>query len=146
MSSGHFVLTVGQCFDVSCEYSSAEFRFQSNKGVYSGKLFLYKSFIMLNERSTTKISTCRIICPIFFNNTVNSQVYVTELFQTFIAQLTEEECEYPFFQQDDTTVHTSRFSMSMSMKISEKNVQFPLVYGLPDRPICLPAIFIYGVM
>ena len=27
---------------------------------------------------------------------------------------------------------------------SEKNVQFTLVYGLPDRPICLPAIFICG--
>ena len=32
----------------------------------------------------------------------------------------------------------------MSMKLSERNVQFPLVYGLPDRPICLLAIFICG--
>ena len=36
------------------------------------------------------------------------------------------------------------FQCHMSMKLSEKNVQFPLVYGLPDRPICLLVIFICG--
>ena len=36
------------------------------------------------------------------------------------------------------------FQCHMSMKLSEKNVQFPLVYDLPDRPICLLAIFICG--
>ena len=36
------------------------------------------------------------------------------------------------------------FHCHMSMKLPEKNVQFPLVYGLPDRPICPPAIFICG--
>ena len=43
-----------------------------------------------------KITTCRIVGPIFFNNTVNSQVYVMELLQPFMAQLTEEEREYEF--------------------------------------------------
>ena len=43
---------------------------------------------------------------------MNSQVYVTELLQPFIAQLTEEECEYAFLQQDGATAHTSRFPMS----------------------------------
>ena len=59
-----------------------------------------------------KISTCRIVGPILFNNPVNSQVYVMELFQPFIAQLTEEEREYAFFQQDGATAHTLRISMS----------------------------------
>ena len=36
------------------------------------------------------------------------------------------------------------FQCYMSMKLSEKNVQFPLVYGLPDRPICLLVSFICG--
>ena len=36
------------------------------------------------------------------------------------------------------------FQCHVSRKLSEKNVQFPLVYGLPDRPICLLAIFICG--
>ena len=37
---------------------------------------------------------------------------VMELLQPFIAQLTEEKCEYAFLQQDGATAHTSRFSMS----------------------------------
>ena len=56
-----------------------------------------------------KLFTCRIVDSILFNNTVNSQVYVTELLQTFLAQLTEEEREYAFFQQDGATAHTSHF-------------------------------------
>ena len=36
------------------------------------------------------------------------------------------------------------FQCHKSMKHSEKNVQFQQVYGLPDRLICLPAIFICG--
>ena len=59
-----------------------------------------------------KISTYRIVGPIFSNNTVNSQVNVTELLQPFIAQLTKEECEYAFFQQDGAMAHTSQFPMS----------------------------------
>ena len=50
--------------------------------------------------------------PILFNNAVNSQVYVTELLQSFKAQLMEEEREYAFFQQDGATAHTARFSIS----------------------------------
>ena len=72
-------------------------------------------------------------------------MYVTELLQPFIAQLTEEEREYAFFQQDGATAHTSRFSMPYIHEASEKNVQFAQFYDLPDRPICLPAIFVCGV-
>ena len=36
------------------------------------------------------------------------------------------------------------FQCHMSVKLSEKNLQFPLIYGLSDRPICLLAIFIRG--
>ena len=57
-------------------------------------------------------STCMIVGPLFFNNVLNSQAYVTELLQLFIAQLTEEKCDYAFFHQDGATAHTSRFSMS----------------------------------
>ena len=63
--------------------------------------FEYKSFITLNERLTT---TYPHVGRIFFNNTVNSQVYVAEL-----LQLTEEEREYAFFQQHGATAHTSQF-------------------------------------
>ena len=66
--------------------------------------------IVLNAKSKVldKLFTCRIVDPIFFNNTVNSQLYVTELLQLIVAQLTEEEREYNYiFQQDDATAHIS---------------------------------------
>ena len=36
------------------------------------------------------------------------------------------------------------FQCHMSMKLSEMNVQFPLIYDLPDSPIYIFAIFICG--
>ena len=79
-----------------------------------------KSFITLNERFTTKYPHV----PIFFSNTVNSQVYVIELFQPFIAQLTEEEREYAFFQQDGATVHISWFSVSCPWSFWRRTYSF----------------------
>ena len=43
---------------------------------------------------------------------MNFQVYVTILLQPFIAQLTEDEREYAFFQQDGATAHTPWISMA----------------------------------
>ena len=75
-----------------------------------------------------------IVVSIFFNNTVNSQVYVTEL----CNQLTEEEREYAFFQQDGATVHTSRFSMSYVHEAfgEEHTVPTGLWPRLPDLSTC----------
>ena len=92
-----------------------------------------------------KISTFRIVGSIFFNNTVNSQVNVMELLQPFIAQLTEEEREYAFSRKMALRRIRHGFQCHKSMKLSEKDVQFPQVYGLLDCPICLPAIFICGL-
>ena len=36
------------------------------------------------------------------------------------------------------------FQYHMSIKLSEKNIQFPQLYDLPDPSICLPAIFVCG--
>ena len=88
MSSGHFVLAVDprERFEVS---------------LYDAKIGVWCA-----------VSGQWIVGPTFFNNTMKSHVYVMELLQPIIAQLTEEECEYAFFQQDGATAHTSRFSMS----------------------------------
>jgi hypothetical protein len=51
-----------------------------------------------------------IIGPIFFDRTVNTQVYMN-IFEEFCAQLTEEERQSFFFQQDGATCHTSRVSL-----------------------------------
>lgn len=57
------------------------------------------------------ISGHRIVGPIFFDETVNSDVYI-RIFNEFYEQLTNDEREYCFFQQDGATCHTSRRSLS----------------------------------
>jgi hypothetical protein len=52
----------------------------------------------------------RIIGPIVFDRTVNTEVYMN-IFEEFCAQLTEEERQSFFFQQDGATCHTSRVSL-----------------------------------
>lgn len=57
------------------------------------------------------VSGRRIIGPIFFYDTVNSERYVNNILQPFFDMLTEEEREYGYFQQDGATAHTSHLSM-----------------------------------
>jgi hypothetical protein len=52
----------------------------------------------------------KIIGPIFFNRTVNMEVYLN-IFEEFCAQLTEEERPRFFYQEDGATCHTSRVSL-----------------------------------
>jgi len=56
------------------------------------------------------VSGTRIIGPIFFDRTVNMEVYMN-IFEEFCAQLTEEERQSFFFQQDRETCHTSWVSL-----------------------------------
>lgn len=53
----------------------------------------------------------RIVGPIFFDTTVNTDVYLTFLEELY-SQLTEEENNYCFFQQDGATCHTSERSLA----------------------------------
>jgi hypothetical protein len=57
------------------------------------------------------ISRRRIIGPIFFEDTVNTQVYVN-IFDTFVNQLDDEELQRGFFQQDGATFNTSNDSIA----------------------------------
>jgi hypothetical protein len=57
------------------------------------------------------VSATRIIGPIFFDSTVNADVYLTIL-EEFYSQLTEQECEYCSFQQDGAISHTSERSLA----------------------------------
>jgi len=53
------------------------------------------------------VSGTRITGPIFFDRTVKTEVYIN-VFEEFCAQVTEEERQSFFFQQDGATCHTSR--------------------------------------
>ncbi|PSN33709.1 hypothetical protein C0J52_26546 [Blattella germanica] len=58
-----------------------------------------------------EISALRIIGPIFFYETLNSERYVNNILRPFFNMLTEPEKEYCYFRQDRATVHTSHNSM-----------------------------------
>jgi hypothetical protein len=58
------------------------------------------------------VSPRRIIGPIFFHETVNSDRYVNDILNPFFNQLTAEERQYGYFQQDNaTTAHTANAAM-----------------------------------
>ena len=53
------------------------------------------------------ISRRRIVGPIFFMNTINSERYCWDILHAFIGQMTSDEINYSWFQQDGATAHTS---------------------------------------
>jgi hypothetical protein len=53
----------------------------------------------------------RVIGPILFGDTVNSDRYVSDILEPFFHELTEEETRYSYFQQDSATAHTACNSM-----------------------------------
>lgn len=57
-------------------------------------------------------SRCWIVGPIFFMNT-NSERYCLEILYPFIGQMTSDEINYSWFQQDGATAHTSHRSMQL---------------------------------
>jgi hypothetical protein len=57
------------------------------------------------------LSARRVIGPIFFGDTVNSDRYVSDILEPLFQELTEEETRYGYFQQDSATAHTASNSM-----------------------------------
>jgi len=57
------------------------------------------------------MSRRHIIGPIFFDATIMTAAY-TEIFNTFVNQLDDEEFSTGYFQQDGVTSHTSHTSMA----------------------------------
>jgi hypothetical protein len=53
----------------------------------------------------------RIIGPIFFYDTMNSEGYMNNILEPVFQILTEEKKQYAYFQQDKATAHTSQYSM-----------------------------------
>jgi hypothetical protein len=58
------------------------------------------------------VSVRRIIGPIFYHETVNSDRHVRNILVPFFEQLNDDERQYVYFQQDSATAHTARNSMS----------------------------------
>ncbi|PSN32334.1 hypothetical protein C0J52_27339 [Blattella germanica] len=56
------------------------------------------------------ISKSRIIGPLFYDTTVDSDVYIDQIIYPFLSLLNEDEIQCCFFQQDNVTHHTSNKS------------------------------------
>jgi hypothetical protein len=67
------------------------------------------------------ISRRRIIEPIFFEETANTQVYMN-IFNTITIQLDDEELQHGFFQQEGATCHTSSDSIAESESFFEDRI------------------------
>jgi hypothetical protein len=92
------------------------------------------------------VSATRIIGPIFFDSTVNMPVYLAIL-EEFYSQLTEQESEYCFIQQDGATSHTSERSLARvhEMFTAEQTVSkglWPL--RSPDLSTC--DLYLWGYL
>lgn len=75
------------------------------------------------------VSRRRIVGPIFFDSTINSERYCSILYE-FIQLLEEDEIMYSWFQQDGATAHTAANSMQLldeffGERIISKNVWPP---------------------
>ena len=55
----------------------------------------------------------RIVSPIFFIKTINSELYCSDIRHAFIGQMTSDKISYLWFQQDGAIVHTSGRSMHL---------------------------------
>jgi hypothetical protein len=85
------------------------------------------------------VSGQRITEPIlFFYDTVNSERYMNNILELFFQILTEEEKQHAYFQQDNTTAHTSQHSMGALHEIFGERIISQGLWPLhsPDLSVC----------
>lgn len=84
------------------------------------------------------ITAQRIIGPIFFNETVNSERYRANILAPFFQLLSHYERENGYFQQDSATAHTAHNSLNDIKEVFEDRI---ISQGLwpprsPDLTVC----------
>jgi hypothetical protein len=65
------------------------------------------------------ITASRIVGPIFFENTNNSERCVTDILRPFFDSITEEEKTYGYFMQYGATTHTATYSINVLKEVFE---------------------------
>ena len=88
-------------------------------------------------------SRARIVGPIFFETTVDSNVYCSEIIFPFIAQLNENEINQCFFQQDNATAHTSNHTLKFLNELFGERIISKGLW-LPRSPVLSPPDYFYG--
>jgi hypothetical protein len=59
------------------------------------------------------------LAPYFSLKTVNSDGYVNDILNPFINQLTAEERQHGYFQQDNATAYTANATMAAIQEVFE---------------------------
>ena len=71
---------------------------------------------------TSIVNGHRIIGPIFFEETINSEWYINLILDPFFDELTYQECMSVFSQQDFATAHTADRSMRELRRIFGRRI------------------------
>ncbi|PSN49466.1 hypothetical protein C0J52_22885 [Blattella germanica] len=81
------------------------------------------------------ISKSRIIGPLFYDTTVDSDVYIDQIIYPFLSLLNEDEIQCCFFQQDNATPHTSNKSLKVFKVLNELFGERIISKGLWPREV-----------
>jgi hypothetical protein len=68
------------------------------------------------------ITASRIVGPIFFENTIHSERYVSDILRPFFGSITEEKKTYGYFMQYGATAHTGTYSINVLNEVFENRL------------------------
>jgi hypothetical protein len=85
----------------------------------------------INQRQTFEVprhdqwcvfTASRTVGPILFENTINSEWFVTDILRPFFDSITEEQKTYGYFMQDGATAHTAIYSIKVLNEVFENRL------------------------
>lgn len=87
------------------------------------------------------VSAKKIIGPIFFNETINSERYIQQILEPFFLELSPNEKFHGYFQQDGATAHTANATINRITEVFEdriisRNCPVPWPARSPDLNPC----------
>jgi hypothetical protein len=85
-----------------------------------------------------------VIGLIFFEDTLNSDRYVSDILEPFFRELTEEETRYGYFQQDSATARMACILCSVCKTCLMMNKLSAKAYGHLAPPISLFVTYLWG--
>ena len=88
------------------------------------------------------MSRRRIVEPIFFSETLNSQRYCDTIVYSFIAQLKEDATEKAYFQRDGATAQTAHMSIAFLEEVFADRIISKTIWP-PRSPDLSPPDFFF---
>lgn len=92
------------------------------------------------------ISRRRIIGPIFFEGTINGERYKTQILETIINQMHDDELQRGYFQQDGATAHTTRGNLTYLAEFFEDRVISRDLWPPRSPDLTPPDFFLWGYL